>query len=50
MWRNVEMAAFIHWLHTHNRSMPRRRRAGFYGLDLYSLCASIADVLDYLDG
>ncbi|MFM0011403.1 protein-L-isoaspartate(D-aspartate) O-methyltransferase [Paraburkholderia sediminicola] len=50
MWRNVEMAAFIHWLHTHNRSMPRRRRAGFYGLDLYSLCASIAGVLDYLDG
>jgi protein-L-isoaspartate(D-aspartate) O-methyltransferase len=49
MWRNVDMAAFIHWLHAHNRSMPRRRRAGFYGLDLYSLCASIAEVLDYLD-
>ena len=31
------------------QSGAAERRAGFYGLDIYNLCGSIAAVLDYLD-
>lgn len=49
MWRNSDVAAFVEWLRGHNgRRMPDER-AGFYGIDLYSLHASIAAVLSYLD-
>ena len=51
MWRNREVQEFVHWLHEHNRAVEApERRAGFYGLDLYSLYTSIAAVLRYLDG
>ena len=50
MWRNVEVADFVQWLHGHNASQPAPQRAGFYGLDLYSLNNSIRAVVDYLDG
>lgn len=51
MWRNEEVSEFIEWLRAHNRE-PRAssHRAGFYGLDLYSMFTSIAHVLAYLDG
>jgi len=49
MWRNHEMRALVDWLQERNRTVPRERRAGFYGLDLYSLHTSIAAVLTYLD-
>ena len=49
MWRNREVEAFTQWLRDHNRLRPMGRRAGFYGLDLYNLSASIAAVIDYLD-
>jgi protein-L-isoaspartate(D-aspartate) O-methyltransferase len=50
MWRNEEVAEFVEWLRAHNlERRDRSRRAGFYGLDLYSLFTSIAHVLDYLD-
>ena len=50
MWRNMDVLAFVDWLRTHNQRIPRREdRVGFYGLDLYSLHASIRSVLDYLD-
>lgn len=50
MWRNAEVRAFIDWLHAHNAAtVEPASRVGFYGLDLYSLHASIAEVLDYLD-
>lgn len=50
MWRNQEVLDFIHWLREFNlqRRLPARR-AGFYGLDLYSLFTSVHCVLDYLD-
>jgi len=51
MWRNEEVEEFVDWLRAHNlERRERARRAGFYGLDLYSLFTSIAHVLDYLDG
>jgi protein-L-isoaspartate(D-aspartate) O-methyltransferase len=49
MWRNTEVADFIAWLRGHNDGRPTGRRAGFYGLDIYNMRASIAAVLDYLD-
>jgi protein-L-isoaspartate(D-aspartate) O-methyltransferase len=49
MWRNHEMRALVDWLRERNREVPGERRAGFYGLDLYSLHTSIAAVLGYLD-
>jgi len=49
MWRNREVATFADWLRDHNRDCPAEARAGFFGLDLYSLHASIRAVLAYLD-
>ncbi len=49
MWRNADVLDFIGWLRTHNDALPADKRAGFYGLDLYSLRASMQAVLRYLD-
>ncbi len=49
MWRNADVLDFVGWLRTHNDALPPERRAGFYGLDLYSLRASMQAVLRYLD-
>jgi erythromycin esterase-like protein len=47
MWRNAVVVAFVEWLRAWNRAAPGV--AGFYGMDLYSLHASIQAVLEYLD-
>jgi protein-L-isoaspartate(D-aspartate) O-methyltransferase len=49
MWRNLDVAAFIDWMHRHNEAIAPPSRAGFYGLDIYNMSGSIAAVLDYLD-
>ena len=49
MWRNADVLDFIGWLRTHNEPRSYVAQAGFYGLDLYSLQASIEAVLAYLD-
>lgn len=50
MWRNLEVLEFIHWLRDYNLDhRPATGRAGFFGLDLYSLFTSIHRVLEYLD-
>ena len=49
MWRNADVLDFVGWLRTHNDTLPAEQRTGFYGLDLYSLRASVAAVLSYLD-
>jgi erythromycin esterase-like protein len=48
MWRNTDVVDFIGWLRAHNAAKPPGDRAGFYGLDLYSLHRSIEAVLGYL--
>lgn len=48
MWRNEDVVAFIEWLRTYNASQSAASQIGFYGLDLYSLHASIEAVLAYL--
>ncbi len=50
MWRNEEMRRFVDWMHEHNRDLPEAQRAGFYGLDMYSLYNSASRVIEYLDG
>ena len=49
MWRNRDVLEFVDWLQGHNQSRPPERRAGFYGLDLYSLYASMDEVVSFLD-
>jgi hypoxanthine phosphoribosyltransferase len=50
MWRNTVVVEFIEWLRTHNDALPMgATKVGFYGLDLYSLHASIKAVLYYLE-
>ena len=44
MWRNTVVLQFVEWLH--NETAPK---VGFYGLDLYSLNASVQAVLTYLE-
>jgi erythromycin esterase-like protein len=48
MWRNPVMVEFLDWLRQWNRS-HRQDRTGLFGMDLYSLHASMALVLDYLE-
>lgn len=50
MWRNTEVAALVEWLREFNANRAAQDQAGFYGLDMYSLGASIAAVLEYLEG
>ena len=50
MWRNVDVVEFVEWLRTYNDSLAKSdAKTGFYGLDLYSLHASMEAVLEYLD-
>lgn len=49
MWRNREVVRFLRWLRDENAGRPPEARAGFYGLDLYSLHRSMARVIEYLD-
>ncbi|MGZ3584693.1 MAG: erythromycin esterase family protein, partial [Ktedonobacterales bacterium] len=50
MWRNADVLDFVGWLREHNDHLAAdQRKAGFYGLDLYSLYTSIAAVISYLE-
>lgn len=50
MWRNTVVVEFVEWLREFNRKLdPKKAPAGFYGMDLYSLHASIDAVLNYLN-
>ena len=49
MWRNRDVLEFVEWLKAHNDNLETNAKIGFYGLDLYSLHASMKSVLDYLE-
>ena len=50
MWRNTVVVEFVEWLRGFNKNLdPKRAPVGFYGMDLYSLHASIDAVLGYLE-
>jgi len=48
MWANWEIIALGDWLREHNNKMSLSQRAGFYGLDLYSLWESMDNIIQYL--
>ncbi|WP_292037817.1 erythromycin esterase family protein [Massilia sp. UBA6681] len=53
MWRNTSVLAFVEWLRERNDAAGAgggKAKAGFYGLDLYSLFTSIQEVVRYLEG
>lgn len=49
MWRNTEIVELVSWLRLQNKQRgDREGRIGFYGLDLYSMRASMDAVIRYL--
>lgn len=51
MWRNGQVRDFLARLEAINETIADPdKRAGFYGLDVYSMASSIEAVLNYLDG
>ena len=48
MWRNADILDLVGWLRNFNDLRPTSERVGFYGLDLYSLHASMDAVVSYL--
>ncbi|HLJ56354.1 MAG TPA: erythromycin esterase family protein [Chthonomonadaceae bacterium] len=49
MWANWEIVALAEWLRDWNAGRPESDRAGFYGLDVYSLWDSMDAVMRYLE-
>lgn len=49
MWRNTDVVDLVDWMRNYNDGREPGAKAGFYGLDLYSLFTSIEEVLRYLD-
>ncbi|MFC5269633.1 erythromycin esterase family protein [Adhaeribacter terreus] len=49
MWGNWEVAALVEWLKEYNEIQPVQKKAGFYGLDVYSLWESLDEILNYLE-
>lgn len=49
MWRNAETQSLVEWLRDWNADLPKEKRTGFYGLDLYSLGSSMRAIIDYLE-
>jgi erythromycin esterase-like protein len=47
MWRNTVIRDFVRWLHAHNEGAYQQ--AGLFGIDVYSLQASMHSVLGYLE-
>src|SRR5260370_25448145 len=48
MWANEEVVALAEWLREYNDGRPDDKKAGFYGLDVYSLWDSLYAILGYL--
>lgn len=49
MWRNADVLDFVGWLRSFNDGLPAWRKAGFLGLDLYSMYGSMRAVVSYLE-
>ena len=50
MWRNRDVLEFVQWMRAHNDAQRHpATKVRFYGLDLYSLQASMEAVIRYLD-
>lgn len=49
MWRNTAFLSLVDWLHRYNQGMGEDERISVYGLDLYSMHASVHAVVEYLE-
>jgi erythromycin esterase-like protein len=49
MWANMEIAEFAEWMRSHNETLPPEKKAGFFGLDVYSLWESLYAVMEFLE-
>ena len=47
VWANWEIVAFAEWLHKFNKN--KSSKAGFYGLDVYSVWESMESIFHYLE-
>lgn len=48
MWANWEIVALTDWMQQYNKGLPANKKAGFYGLDVYSLWESMESIIQYL--
>ena len=48
MWGNYEVASLVTWLNNHNQAQPASNKVGFFGLDVYCLWESLADLMPHL--
>ena len=48
MWANEEVVDFTRWLRERNSTRDAEARAGFHGLDVYSLWESLREILTFL--
>nr|WP_245959431.1 erythromycin esterase family protein [Neobacillus piezotolerans] len=48
MWANKEIASLVGWMKDYNKTVPEDKKAGFYGLDVYSLWESMDEIINYL--
>jgi erythromycin esterase-like protein len=48
MWANWEIVALAEWMQSHNMGLPANKKAGFYGMDVYSLWESMESIMQYL--
>ncbi|QCR24793.1 erythromycin esterase family protein [Pontibacter sp. SGAir0037] len=49
MWANWEVAALVEWLRDYNHLKNGAEKAGFYGLDVYSLWESLDQIVRFLE-
>jgi erythromycin esterase len=49
MWANWETVALAEWMQKYNVGLPANKKAGFYGLDVYSLWDSMESIMQYLE-
>ncbi|CAM3641302.1 hypothetical protein GCM10009865_26170 [Aeromicrobium ponti] len=50
MWANEEIRHLTEWLHDFNQCTDRRsQKAGFYGIDVYSLWESMEEIIKLLE-
>ncbi|MGF2614911.1 erythromycin esterase family protein [Rossellomorea vietnamensis] len=49
MWANEEVVDLISWLKEYNARTASKQKAGFYGIDVYSLWESMEEVIQFLE-
>ena len=49
MWGNYEVASLVTWLNNYNQSQTNNK-IGFFGLDVYCLWESMAELMPYIKG